>query len=67
MVFVCVVFCGVCVRACDVCACMWCGVFVCVREVWCVRVVCFFLKMKQHLAGERHADAAVARCHGPVE
>jgi hypothetical protein len=44
---VCVVFCGlfVCVRA---CAFGVCGV-VCL-------CVCVFLKMKEHLAGKRHAD-----------
>jgi hypothetical protein len=31
------------VRACSV-VCVWCG------------VVCVFLKMKEHLAGKRHAD-----------
>jgi hypothetical protein len=46
-------------------ACVWC-----VRE--CVRcgVVCVFLKIKQHLAGKRHADDDLqhaACCHGSVE
>jgi hypothetical protein len=40
-----------CVRV--VCACEWCGVC-----VWC-GVVCVFLKMKQHLAGKRHAAYAL--------
>jgi hypothetical protein len=33
--------------------------------VWC-GVVCVFLKLKQHLAGKRHADAAAACCRGLV-
>jgi hypothetical protein len=35
-----------------VCGVVWCGV------VWC-GVVCVFLKMKQHLAGKRHAADAL--------
>jgi hypothetical protein len=71
--------CGVCVHV--VCVRVWCFVVclclrvvcLCVRACACVRacgVVLVFLKIKQLLAGKRHADDDLhhaASCHGPVE
>jgi hypothetical protein len=53
---VCVCLRVVCVRGVLWCVCVCvCACGVCVRMVWC-GVVCVFLKMKEHLAGKRHAD-----------
>jgi hypothetical protein len=64
VVCMCVVFCGVFVCACVCvrgCVCVWCVRVWCFVVCLCVRawlrcgVVCVFLKMKEHLAGKRHA------------
>jgi hypothetical protein len=48
--------CVVCLCMCFHLVCMWCVVFC--ACLWCICVcgVCVFLKMKEHLAGKRHAD-----------
>jgi hypothetical protein len=48
------------VRACVVvvCVCVVCVSCACVRVVW-YGVVCVFFKMKEHLAGKRHAADAL--------